>query len=222
MKGPFALVLIFAAATSVSAQAVGNWQNVHGRVQAVQGDHLTLKADDGRTLDVDMKQVSPAVQGAMEPNLGVTVTGFPGKSADRFTARYILQDNAGATASATSAGAASARILPLVPLFADSPEFKARAASTQNDPNAAGVFVTQLYRGLLGRDPTDEERASWSRRLLDSHDVQGTVETFLKSPEYTARNRTDQEAITGLYQAFFARTPSAEEIRTWEQKIARR
>jgi Domain of unknown function (DUF4214) len=222
MKGLFALLLILSTATSVSAQAAGNWQRVHGQVQAVQGDRLTLKADDGRTIDVDIKQVSPAVRGAMEPNLGVTVTGFPGQSADRFTARYIVQDNAGAAASVPSGGGESARILPLVPLFADSAEFKVRAASMTNDPNAAGIFVTQLYRGLLGRDPSDAERASWSRRLLDSRDVQGTVAAFVQSPEYAARNQSDRDAITGLYQAFFARTPSAEEIRTWERQIARR
>jgi len=230
MTSLLALALVLVAATSASAQAAGNWQNVHGQVQAVQGTQLTLKADDGRMINVDMKQVSPSVQSAMQPNLGVTVTGFPGASRDRFTARYIVQDSAGAAASVATApvvtapdpGTVTARILPLVPQFAESKEFKDRAAEFHDNERAARVFVTRLYRGFFDREPNDEERAYWSRRLLQSGDVRGTVEALLKSPEYAGKNKTDRDAITDLYQAFFGRTPSAEEIRTWEQRIAQR
>ena len=82
--------------------------------------------------------------------------------------------------------------------------------------------VERELAAKLGREPNDEERAFWSRRLLQSGDVQGTVEAFLKSPEYAAKNKNDRDAITDLYQAFFGRTPSAEEIQVWEQRIARR
>jgi Domain of unknown function (DUF4214) len=225
MTSLLALALVLVAATSASAQAAGNWQNVHGQVQAVQGNQLTLKADDGRTLNVDMKQVSPSVQSAMQPNLGVTVSGFPGASRDRFTARYIVQDNAGAAASVATApdpGAVTPRILPLVPQFLESKEFKDRSADFHNNERAARVFVNRLYRGFLDREPNDEERAYWSRRLIQSGDVRGTVEAFLMSPEYAGKNKNDREAITDLYQAFFGRTPSAEEVQVWEQRIARR
>jgi len=53
---------------------------------------------------------------------------------------------------------------------------------------------------------TNEERTFWSQRLLQSGDVRGTVEAFLKSPEYAGKNKNDREAITDLYQAFFNRT----------------
>jgi len=164
----------------------------------------------------------------MQPNLGVTVTGFPGASRDRFTARYIVQDSAGpeaAVAMAPDPGTVSAvipRILPLIPQFVESKEFKDRAAEFHNNERAARVFVNRLYRGFLDREPNDEERAYWSRRLLQSGDVRGTVEALLKSPEYAGKNKNDRDAITDLYQAFFGRTPSAEEIRTWEQRIAQR
>ena len=225
MKHLLAIALVLAAATSVWAQAAGNWQNVHGQVQAVQGSQFTLKADDGRAINVDMKQVSPSVQSAIQPNLGVTVSGFPGTSPDRFTARYIVQDNAGAAASVATAAdpaAASARILPIVPQFVDSKEFKDRAAGFRTNERAARVLVTQLYRGFFDREPTNEERTFWSQQLLQSGDVRATVEAFLKSPEYVGKNKNDRETITDLYQAFFNRTPSAEEIRNWEQQIARR
>ena len=225
MKYLLAIVLVLGAATSVQAQAAGNWQNVHGQVQAVQDGQLTLKTDDGRTISVDTKQVSPSVRSAMQPNLGVTVSGFPGTSPDRFTARYIVQDNAGASASvatATDPAAVSMRLLPIVPQFVESKEFKDRAAGYRNNERAARVLVTQLYRGFFDREPNNEERTFWSQHLLQSGDVRGTVEAFLKSPEYAGKNKNDREAITDLYQAFFNRTPSAEEIKTWEQQIARR
>jgi len=98
-----------------------------------------------------MTQVSQPVQGAMTPNLGVTVTGFPGASPDRFTARYIEQDQGG-PASGTAAGTTNTvirRVLPLVPQFVGSSEFQNRAAGFRNNRRAAHVFVSQLYRGLL-------------------------------------------------------------------------
>ena len=225
MKGLLALVLTFAMATSVSAQAAGNWQNVHGQVQAVHGDRLTLKADDGRIIEVDIREVSPSVRAAMEPNLRVTVSGFPVTSHERFTARYIVQDNAGAAppvAAAPGPSAVAVRILPLVPQFVDSREFRDRAAGFRHDPRAAGIFVTRLYRGFFEREPGDDERRFWVRNLRESGDVRGTVEAFVRSPEYAAKNKNDREAITDLYQALFDRTPLREEVRSWEHQIARR
>jgi hypothetical protein len=227
LKTALAFVLVLAAATSAGAQAAGNWQNIHGQVQAVQGHRLTLKADDGRVIDVDMQQVSPSVQGAMQPNLGVTVTGFPVTPAERFTARYIVQDNAGpAPAAAVPAppapSSASARVQPLVAQFADSKEFRDKTARFHNNERAAQTFVTQLFQGFLDRTPNDQERTYWTRRLLDGGDVRGTVETFLNSGEYLGKNKSDREAIIDLYQAFFGRTPSADEVQIWERQIARR
>jgi hypothetical protein len=219
VKALLTLALVLGVAASASAQAAGNWQDIHGQVQAVNGNQLSLKADDGRVFDVDMSQVSPSVRSAMAPNLGVTVTGFPGPSPKRFTARYIVQDKAGpapATASSTLD-----RILPLVPQFAASQEFRNRAAGLDND-RGARRFATRLYRGFLEREPTDSERSYWAGQLMQNRDVKGTVEAFMKSPEYAAKNKNDQQAITDLYEVFFDRTPSADEIHTWESRIAQR
>jgi hypothetical protein len=217
MKTLLALVVLLSAATGAWAQAAGNWQHIHGQVQAVQGNQLTVKTDDGRVLNVDMSQVSRSVQGAMTPNLGVTVTGFPGASPDRFTARYITQDHAG-----PAAGTVVNRVLPLVPQFSGSKEFQDRAAGFQNNRAAAEVFVTQLYRGFFEREPGEQERSSWVAHVLQSGDVKGIVEMFLKSPEYVGKNKSEPQAIADLYQAFFGRTPSNEEIRTWQQRIVQR
>src|SRR6185503_20492762 len=119
VKTLLAVGLVLVAATAASAQAAGNWQKVHGQVQAVHGNHITVKADDGRVLRVDVSQVSDSVRGALTPDLGVTITGFPG-AANTMTARYIEQDNAGAaSASVTSTdpNQVITRVLPLVPQF---------------------------------------------------------------------------------------------------------
>jgi hypothetical protein len=219
-----AVVLVLAAATVAAAQPVGNWQKVHGQVQGVQGNQLTLKADDGRVVNVDMSQVSQTVQGAMTPNLGVTVTGFPGASPNRFTARYIEQDQGGPASGTVAAdsGAVISRVLPLVPQFVGSQEFQNRAAGFQNDRQAARLFVSQLYRGFFDREPSEQERNQWARQLVQNRDLKGTVESFLQSPEYLAKNKNEQQVIADLYKAVLGRTPSADEIRTWQQQIARR
>jgi len=219
-----AVTLVLAAATGAAAQAAGNWQKVHGQVQAVRGGQLTLKADDGRVVNVDMTQVSQPVQGAMMPNLGVTVTGFPGASPDRFTARYIEQDQGG-PASGMAAGTTNTvirRVLPLVPQFVGSSEFQNRAAGFRNNRRAAHVFVSQLYRGFFDRQPTDQERNQWADNLVQNGDVKGTVESFLTSSEYTSKNKNEQQVIADLYKAVLGRAPAADEIRTGQQQIAQR
>jgi len=223
VKVLLAAILVLGGATGAAAQAGGNWQHFHGQVQSVQGSQLTVKADDGRVVNVDMTQVSQSVKGAMTPNVGVTVTGFPGATPDRFTASYIEQDQSqpAATVATTSNGVIN-RILPLVPQFVSSPEFQNRAAAFNNDRVAARRFVSQLYRGFLDREPNDQERQYWTRQLVESRDINGTVTSFLTSPEYTAKNKNEQQVITDLYKAVIGRTPTSDEVRNWQQQIAQK
>jgi len=225
MKTLLALVVVMATAGGAWAQAAGSWQKVHGQVQAVQGSQLKVKADDGRMIDVDMSQVSQSVQAAMTPNVGVTVTGFPGPAPGRMTARYIEQDNAGpasASVGSTSPDATIARVVPLVPQFVDSPELRDRAAGLQGNRDAAQRFVSQLYRGFFEREPSEQERNDWVSYLLQSRDVRGTVENFLKSPEYAKKGKSEQQIITDLYEAVLGRAPSPDEVRGWQDRIAQR
>ena len=82
-------------------QPSGDWQKVHGTVQSVSGTTLTLKADDGRVLTVDMSAVGQNIQQAMTQGMGVTLAGSPGASADQFTAQYIQQDSSANQPSAS-------------------------------------------------------------------------------------------------------------------------
>jgi hypothetical protein len=190
----------------------------------VQGNQLTLKADDGRVVTVDMSQVSQSVQRAMAPNERVTIAGFPANEPNRFTARYIVQDNAGRAAGTPAAAnnTVSDRVVPLIPKFLDSKEFQDLKAGVQNNRSGAQLFVTQAYQGFLERAPTMQERNDWAGFLMQSGDVRGLTEMIVKSPEYIQKNKNDQQAIRDLYEGLFGRAPSTEEVRTWEQQIARR
>src|SRR5206468_10748616 len=42
---------------SAAASSSGGWQQIHGVVRDVEGSTLTLRADDGRRLTVDMSKV---------------------------------------------------------------------------------------------------------------------------------------------------------------------
>ncbi|HXD98066.1 MAG TPA: hypothetical protein VN646_16070 [Candidatus Acidoferrum sp.] len=75
----------------------GQWQRIHGHVQAVQGSTLKFRADDGRTLNVDMSKVGAEIQRALTPNEKVTVIGFPGGGPNQFRAEYIQQDSSDAS-----------------------------------------------------------------------------------------------------------------------------
>jgi len=90
------------------------WQNIHGQVQTVSGPNLTLKADDGRTLTVDMAKVGAEIQQALKPGAAVTVTGYQWSGPNALRAEYIQQDSsAGVQPSASSTVQPSASPAPV-------------------------------------------------------------------------------------------------------------
>lgn len=69
------------------------WQRIHGKVTSVSGSQLMFKADDGRDLTVDMKEVNDAVQKALTPGEAATVIGFYRGNDKHVQAKYIQQDS---------------------------------------------------------------------------------------------------------------------------------
>ena len=106
MKALRSLVIAAAllAAGAAAAGAADEWQRIHGQVQAVTGDMVTLKADDGRTLTVDAKQVSSDLRKGLSQNEGVTVIGRAGKSANQFIAEYLQKDSSDPSRGGTIVG----------------------------------------------------------------------------------------------------------------------
>ena len=82
-----------APAQGTTAAASG-WQRIHGTVQSVQANQMTLRADDGRVVTVDMTQVNPNIQRALTLNEGVEVTGqYASGNNQQLVARWVQQDS---------------------------------------------------------------------------------------------------------------------------------
>jgi preprotein translocase subunit YajC len=93
--------LLFVGVSGAIAQ---EWQRIHGKVQSVSGNTVTVKADDGRTVTVDASQVDAGIRGALTAGEGVTLIGFKGSDANKFTARYIQQDSSDPSRGGTIVG----------------------------------------------------------------------------------------------------------------------
>jgi len=104
MRKTLGLIIFVACVAFAGAAAAQTSENVHGTVQSVQGSQLTVKADDGRVLTVDMTAVGQNIQQAMAPGLGVTITGSAGASANQMTAQYIQQDSSDPSRGGTVVG----------------------------------------------------------------------------------------------------------------------
>jgi hypothetical protein len=77
-----------------------SWQRVHGKVGSVSGNTLTLRTDDGQTLNVDMTKVDAGIRKGLAAGEGVTVIGFY-RTADKknLDAQFIQQDSSAGAAS---------------------------------------------------------------------------------------------------------------------------
>jgi hypothetical protein len=69
------------------------WQRIHGTVQSVQGENVTVKADDGRVLKVHASKVSPDIRKSLTAGEGVTVIGFYRGHDRNVFAEYIQKDS---------------------------------------------------------------------------------------------------------------------------------
>lgn len=87
-----------------------------------------------------------------------------------------------------------------------------------------GNFVDMTWAETFSRQATDEEWRHWTERL-ERAKAQGQPqllaeaktlerERFL-SQEYIARNRTDEEFISDVFQSYLLREPTSKEMETW-------
>jgi hypothetical protein len=79
------------------------WRLVHGRVDRIDADTLTLVTDSGRAITVDLREVEPANRAAVDRDDDVTVVGFHSGDLERVDARFIHRDATGRRAEAPSA-----------------------------------------------------------------------------------------------------------------------
>jgi hypothetical protein len=102
----------------------------------------------------------------------------------------------------------------LLDIFLDSQEFAAQASFLPPlDPVTA--FVTNLYVRILGRGPDQAGLTGFVTQLTQTRTVLPTVQLFLASPEFLARNTTNTEFVTLLYRVFLDRVPDAAGLAGW-------
>jgi len=83
------------AAATPAAPVPGDerpWRIVHGLVDRIDADTLTLLSDSGRAIAVDVRGVEPGNRAAVRRGEGVTVFGFHTGDLDRLDARFIHRD----------------------------------------------------------------------------------------------------------------------------------
>ena len=65
----------------------------------------------------------------------------------------------------------------------------------------AEAYVTQLYRGLLNREPDDAGKLSYVTQIVTNGAKAGTIaESVAGSAEFRARILTNEEYVTALYR----------------------
>jgi hypothetical protein len=103
---------MYDAATAGATGTQAGWQKIHGNVVSTSGSTMQFKADDGRTLTVDMSKVGPNVQQALAANEGATLIGFAGTQPNQFTAQFIQQDSSDPSRGGKVVGKAPAAPAP--------------------------------------------------------------------------------------------------------------
>ncbi len=112
--------------------------------------------------------------------------------------------------------------------FAHSPEFegicktygirRGEVALTDARDRNTGLarFVYRLYAKLLERDGEEEGMEYWCKQILDGDEtMQSVLEGFVFSPEFEAKQTTDEEYIKILYRTFLCREYEEEGLAYW-------
>ncbi len=81
-------------------------------------------------------------------------------------------------------------------------------------------FVKRIYIYVLDREPEEEGAAFWSDELYNFRRTGAQVAMdFLFTPEFEARNTTDDQFVTILYKTFFGRDPEEEGFNFWTSEL---
>jgi hypothetical protein len=102
----------------------------------------------------------------------------------------------------------------LIDIFLDSAEFRTQA-SFLPPQEAVTAFVISLYVRILGRGPDQAGLQGFVAQLQATRTVLPTVQGFLASPEFLARNTSNTEFVTLLYRVFLNRVPDAGGLMGW-------
>ena len=97
-------------------------------------------------------------------------------------------------------------VLSIVPFIT----ITARAAGTVDD------FVERCYTVTLERESDPDGFADWKGQLLNGKAVGIEIAYgFLFSPEYTGKNKSNEDYVTDLYMLFMGREPDTDGFNDW-------
>lgn len=77
------------------------WDRVHGTVEKVQGTTATVKADDGKSVTVNLSQLGESARGSVKAGDKVTLIGYNVAATGRFDAHRLHPDSAPAASPPT-------------------------------------------------------------------------------------------------------------------------
>ena len=89
------------------------------------------------------------------------------------------------------------------------------------------MFVTGVYRAILGRDPDPEGLKTWTRYIADGNSASDFLVGFLASEEFSKRGLSDYEYMACLYNSCLGRSGGEQELNNWvnfmnEHKVSRK
>ena len=102
----------------------------------------------------------------------------------------------------------------LLDIFIDSQEF-ATLASFLPPQDPVTAFVITLYVRILGRGPDQAGLQFFVAQLRQTRNVLPTVQQFLASPEFQARQTTNTDFVALLYRVFLDRVPDPGGFAGW-------
>ena len=84
------------------------------------------------------------------------------------------------------------------------------------------AFVKRMYEKALGRQGEESGINDWTQRIVTGEWTASDVAKagFFTSPEYTAKNRSNEDFVEDLYQALFDRTSDDVGKADWLQRLA--
>ena len=89
------------------------------------------------------------------------------------------------------------------------------------DTKGVGGFVSRMYTVVLGRQPEKTGYEYWKKYLITGEKNGFEVsQGFLFSDEFLAKNKSDEEYVTTLYNLFFDRAPDQAGFEDWVGKLA--
>jgi len=80
-------------------------------------------------------------------------------------------------------------------------------------------FVTNMYRGVLGREPEQDGLQIWIKRIREGRTGASVAQGFVFSSEAQRSNISNEQYIDSLYRGLMGREPDSQGRATWLKRL---